>query len=237
MTSDRDRSAAFYGELFGWTVVDPGPEYGGYVNFHKDGVPVAGAMHNTPEMETPDVWSVYLRTDDAEKTVETAVANGGQVIVPAMPILDLGSMAMVTDAGGAAVGLWQPGEHTGFGVVAEPNAPGWFELFTRDHAASVAFYRDVFGWEPHSVADTDEFRYTTLLADERAAAGIMDASGFLPEGVPAHWSVYFQVADTDAALARATELGGAVVVPAEDTPYGRLATATDPTGATFKLVG
>jgi predicted enzyme related to lactoylglutathione lyase len=64
----------------------------------------------------------------------------------------------------------------------------------------------------------------------------MDASGFQPEGVPAHWSVYFGVDDTDKALARIVELGGAVVTPAEDTPYGRLATATDPTGAEFKLI-
>jgi predicted enzyme related to lactoylglutathione lyase len=45
------------------------------------------------------------------------------------------------------------------------------------------------------------------------------------------------VADTDAALARIGELGGATVMPAEDTPHGRLATASDPTGALFKLVG
>jgi predicted enzyme related to lactoylglutathione lyase len=64
----------------------------------------------------------------------------------------------------------------------------------------------------------------------------MDASGFLPEGVPAHWSVYFGVADADAALAKIVALGGSVVVPAEDTPYGRLATATDSTGAMFKLI-
>jgi hypothetical protein len=64
----------------------------------------------------------------------------------------------------------------------------------------------------------------------------MDAAGFLPDGAPAHWSVYFGVADTDAALARITELGGSTVVAAQDTPYGRLATATDPTGARFKLV-
>ena len=31
---------------------------------------------------TPDVWSVYLASDDAEATVEAAVAHGGQVIVP-----------------------------------------------------------------------------------------------------------------------------------------------------------
>jgi predicted enzyme related to lactoylglutathione lyase len=28
-----------------------------------------------------------------------------------------------------------------------------------------------------------------------------------------------------------------VVTPAEDTPYGRLATVADPNGAAFKLVG
>jgi predicted enzyme related to lactoylglutathione lyase len=49
--------------------------------------------------------------------------------------------------------------------------------------------------------------------------------------------VYFQVDDVDAALARTEELGGATVVAAERTPYGVLATATDSTGAMFKLRG
>ena len=44
-------------------------------------------------------------------------------------------------------------------------------------------------------------------------AGIMDASGFLPDGVPAHWSVYFGVDDTDATLAKVVELGGSIVLP------------------------
>jgi predicted enzyme related to lactoylglutathione lyase len=48
--------------------------------------------------------------------------------------------------------------------------------------------------------------------------------------------VYFGADDTDKALARVVDLGGSVVTPAEDTPYGRLAQATDPTGALFKLV-
>ena len=64
----------------------------------------------------------------------------------------------------------------------------------------------------------------------------MDASGFLPAGVPGQWSIYFRVDDIDAALANVTELGGSVTQPAEETPYGRLATVTDPLGATFKLV-
>jgi predicted enzyme related to lactoylglutathione lyase len=64
----------------------------------------------------------------------------------------------------------------------------------------------------------------------------MDASAFLPEGVPAHWSIYFRVESTDNALEKVGKLGGNTVVPAEDTPYGRLATAVDSTGAMFKLM-
>ena len=63
----------------------------------------------------------------------------------------------------------------------------------------------------------------------------MDASGFLPEGVPAGWSVYFGVADCDHSVSEVVSLGGEVVMKGEDTPYGRLATVTDPTGALFRL--
>ena len=82
------------------------------------------------------------------------------------------------------------------------------------------------------MSDTDEFRYTTLGEGEGALAGIMDDTG-----EPSGWNVYFEVADVDATLERATELGGKVLTPAEDTPYGRLASAADPTGTVFRLLG
>ena len=50
-----------------------------------------------------------------------------------------------------------------------------------------------------------------------------------------HWSVYFAVDDVDKALATVEKLGGAIVLPAEDTPYGRIASATDGKGAALKL--
>lgn len=235
-SSDTDASRAFYGDLFGWQSEDAGEEYGGYINFTKDGIPVAGCMGNDGSQGVPDAWTIYLAVADAAATVEAAKARGGDVHVPAMEVMALGSMALVADAGHAAIGVWQPGLHKGFGVLAEPGTPAWFELFTRDYDAAVQFYRDVFSWDTHVVGDTPEFRYTTLGEGEGQMAGIMDASAFLPDGVPAHWSVYFGAEDTDKALVRIEELGGAVVTPAEDTPYGRLATASDPTGAVFKLV-
>lgn len=235
-TSDPDKSRAFYSELFGWTAKDAGEEYGGYINFQKDGLPVAGCMRNDGQSGSPDLWTVYLATNDAKATVDDAVAHGGQVIVSAMEIMELGSMAVVTDVGDAAIGIWQSGLHKGFNVLGEPGAPSWFELHTRGYDDSVQFYRDVFDWDTHVASDTPEFRYTTLGEGDAPLAGIMDAAAFLPEGVPAHWSIYFGVEDADAALAKIVDLGGSIILTAEDTPHGRLAQAADPTGALFKLV-
>jgi predicted enzyme related to lactoylglutathione lyase len=237
LSSDTDRSIAFYSQLFGWTADPPAQEFGGYINFRKNGVLIAGLMGRQPGWEMPDAWSVYLTTDDARKTVDVARANGGQVQSEPMDVGPLGTMAILGDPGGATIGLWQPGEHRGFGLVAEDGAPSWFELQTRDYNAAVDFYREVFRWNAATMSDTPEFRYTTLKIGEDMYAGIMDSSQFHPAGLPAYWSVYFGADDVDATISKLVELGGQVRRPAEDTPYGRLAVAVDPTGAEFKLVG
>ena len=236
MTSDQAETAKFYGDVFGWTVDDPGPEYGGYKNFHLGGVPVAGCMGEAGEGGMPtNFWSVYLASDDAQKTVDAAAANGGQVLLAPMAVIALGTMAMVTDPGGDAVGIWQPGEHKGFGILAETNAPSWFELHTQNYAETVKFYEKVFGWDTHTMADGADFRYTTLGEGDGQLAGIMDASQH-PEGAQSGWAIYFGTDSTDASVAKVEQLGGKTVEPAQDTPYGRLAVVTDSTGATFRLV-
>jgi predicted enzyme related to lactoylglutathione lyase len=234
LTHDKDTSVAFYTDIFGWDAQDMGADYGGYVTLSKNGETIAGLMANTGQ-PMPDFWGVYLASVDTKESVDNAVAHGAAVIVPPMDVMDLGVMAVVTDPSGAGIGIWQPKEHQGFTLFGEPGAPSWFELHTRNYDAALPFYRDVFGWNMATVSDVPEFRYSTLGEGEDGLAGVMDASGFLPEGVPSSWTVYFGVESADATLARITELGGAVVQPAEDTPYGRLAGATDPTGAYFKL--
>ncbi len=236
MTSDTERSRTFYSQLFGWATGAPNEDFGGYFNFTKDGVAVAGCIGSRPGSSVPDAWSVYLASDDAEKTFDAVAANGGQALVGAVEVGDLGVMSYVTDPGGAGIGIWQAGAHQGFGVLGEPGTPTWFELNTGDYDAVVAFYRNVFRWDTHVMSDTTEFRYTTLGSGDGQLAGIMDASLTLPEGARGQWSIYFGVEDADVALARIVELGGSIVTAAEDTPYGRLASAADATGAPFKLL-
>jgi predicted enzyme related to lactoylglutathione lyase len=235
-SSDTGAATAFYSQLFGWNAEPPMEGFGGYFTFTKDGKHVGGCMANDGQSGAPDAWTVYLTTDSAARTADAAGAKGGQVHLAPMEVADNGTMAMVADPGQAAIGVWQPGTQKGFEVRNEVGTPAWFELLTRDYDRSVDFYRDVFEWDTHVASDTDELRYTTHGEGENMLAGIMDASAFLPEGAPASWSIYFKVDDADAALARIVELGGTIVRPAEDTPYGRLAEAADPTGVRFKLI-
>ena len=130
-SSDTDRAKEFYGELFGWTTLDPGPEYGGYFIFQKDGKAVAGCMGNDGEQGSPDAWTIYLNTDDADRTAADAAAKGAQVHVEPMDVTQNGRFTDVSDPGGAAIGAWQPREVKGFEIRGEPGTAAWFELHTR----------------------------------------------------------------------------------------------------------
>lgn len=235
-TSDPEGARAFYGQLFGWTAEAAGEEYGGYINFSKNGSAVAGCMRNSGDMGFPDAWSVYLASADVQATADAVPAAGGQVVVAPMEVPAQGTMAFFADPGGAMVGAWQPGGHNGFQIFNEPGTPVWFEVLTRDHNATVRFYESVFGWQTDVLSDTPEFRYTTLGKGDDALAGIMDATDYLPAEVPPHWSLIFLVEDTDAGVAKVQELGGTVLREPEDTPYGRVAQVTDTTGAVFSLM-
>ncbi|MGF6886105.1 putative enzyme related to lactoylglutathione lyase [Nocardia sp. GAS34] len=246
-TSDPDRSIAFYGELLGWTAERGGPEYGGYITFRNDGNAVAGGMHNDGTSGGPDQWTIYLHTADAEATAAKAAEQGGRVVVPAMRVGEMGSMAILGDPSGAGVGAWQPGVHTGFGAMGtvsdgkwseHAGNPSWFELHTPAYADALRFYREVFGWQdPFTVSDAPEFRYTTIHSTSPMLGGVMDSTAFLPAGAPGGWRPYFGVEDVDAAVKTLVSLGGSVEREPENTPYGRITSVVDPGGVRFSLGG
>ncbi len=225
---------AFYTQLFGWEVLDLGPDAGGYGEFTLGGKLVAGTG---PKMmpDIPTVWTTYVKVDDADDIAATVAAAGGTVLFPPMDVLDAGRMTIFTDPSGVPLAVWQPGTHRGAQLANEPGAFTWNELQSRDLEAAKSFYRAVFGWG-ESTEDFGGMPYTQWMVGERPVGGMMTINPTVPAEVPGFWLVYFSVANTDACVAKATELGGSVLMPAFDSPVGRFAVLGDPHQAPFAVI-
>ena len=232
--TDIPTAQEFYGGLFGWDIQDTGPESGGYRMCEIDGQPVAGIG---PKMDPnmPTFWTTYLATEDADATAAKIKAAGGQVIVEPFDVMDVGRMAIAMDPGGAAFGIWQAKLHTGIRLANEPGSLIWSENMSRNYEANKAFYNTVFGYSYGDIG-AEGMNYATLDLDGRSVGGIGEIGAEMPAEMPANWGTYFAVDDTDAAVAKVTELGGSVVAPAWDSPYGRMAVVSDNQGAVFSLM-
>jgi predicted enzyme related to lactoylglutathione lyase len=236
-SADVEQSVAFYSSLFGWEYALAGPveETGGYGMFtlHDKLVSGIGPLQNEDQ---PPVWSTYIAVDDADATVAKATAAGGQVVVPAMDVMDAGRMAILMDPDGAFVGIWQAARHTGAQLVNEPGTLGWNELQCHAKDTALPFYEGVFGYEPE-VMPGDFGDYTVLKIGGKVVAGLVQMNEMWPEGVPPHWQVYFVVADADAAAALAKDLGGTVDVEPFDAPgVGRMGMLSDSNGTHFSII-
>lgn len=235
-TNDADRARAFYGAVFGWTFEDTGAGFGHYHMISSGAASIGGLMGRTPEMgEGPSQWTVYLHTPDARSTCDKALARGGGVLVPPMPVGDLGTMGMVIDPGQVATGFWQPDRFEGTEVMGVAGAPCWFEIFTAAYDTSLDFYREVFGWDVATMSDAGNFRYSTTGSELGAVAGIM-AADFLDEEHPGYWRTYLGTTDVDATAEKIGALGGSLLGDIQDSPYGRFGEVTDDQGARFVIV-
>jgi predicted enzyme related to lactoylglutathione lyase len=98
-------------------------------------------------------------------------------------------------------------------------APGsfcWVDSGTTDLGMAQGFYRSIFGWEYRTVEDD----YTMCLLERKPVAGLYPLAAELTEmGAGPYWLPYVAVADAQATMARARELGA------------------DPMGGVFEVVG
>jgi predicted enzyme related to lactoylglutathione lyase len=231
---DVGKAKAFYGGLFGWDIQQGPPEAGGYAMCLMNGMPVAGIGPNMGEATTPPTWTTYIASEDVDDTAGKIKAAGGQVLMEPFDVMDVGRMALAADPGGAIFGVWQARAHSGMQLANEPGSVTWNENMTRDFDANKEFYRAVFGYD-YGDMSSEEFRYATLNLGESPVGGIGEIGEDSPADIPANWATYFAVADADDAVARAAQLGGTVVRPPWDTPYGRMAVLADDQGAVFAV--
>ncbi|GAB2735878.1 VOC family protein [Kitasatospora kifunensis] len=237
LVRDLERAKAFYGPLLGWSFA-PGPtELGGYVRASLHGAKVAGIGVAPAHSALPTEWTTYFAVDNADQASARVRECGGTVAVGPLQSGQAGRLAVSADLSGAFFGLWEGQEHLGWEVVAEPGAPVWSELVTKDEPLAAAFYGSVFGRavveaDPSAVARGEED--ATLQVEGHRVAGIKQTTD-LRDGPP-RWRIYFAVEDVDLTVRQCLGLGGALLVAAQDTPYGRVARLADPEGGRFSVV-
>ena len=191
---------------------------------------VAALAENPDPEATAFWWNLYLATADCDATARRIAEAGGTLVMEPMDVLDQGRMAIAKDPVGAQFGLWEGRGLVGCQVVNEPGSLLRNDLVTPDPEPARAFYAAVFDFTLDGNPDLPDFDFTFLRRpDGHEIGGIMGVPG-----VSSAWTTLFEVADTDAAVARAAEAGGTPGTP-EDFVYGRLATITDPFGAEFSV--
>jgi hypothetical protein len=253
---DPEAAVGFYGGLFGWEFEDvmPPESERRYFVARLRGLDVA-AVGSTP-VGGPQtaMWNTYFWVDRADETAsKVREAGGGVVSEPVDVPPDAGRTAVLTDPEGALFRVWQAKENKGAQLVNEPGSLNLNGLNTRDVEGAKSFYGLLFGWR---TIDVNGFEMWTLpgfgdflerdnpdlreqMAEADAPEGFEDVVGSInpiaddQPDTPAHWSVTFAVDDADATAAKATELGGSVIVPPFDAPWVRMTVISDPQGATF----
>jgi uncharacterized protein len=218
-------------EATGWSLFDAsGETRGGDV----------AAVGSIPEAApTTARWNTYFWVDSADEAASKVCNAGGTVVTEPFDLIDASRIAVCTDPEGTVFRVWEAKQHKGAQLVNDPGSLNFNGLNTRDVEGARSFYGSVFGWQTLAIGggaemwtlpgygDYLESYHPDLrkqMAEAGAPAGFEDVvatinpmAGEQPD-TPAHWSVTFATDDADALAAKATALGGKVIVAPFDAP-------------------
>lgn len=100
---DRAKTGRFFAELFGWQIQEAGP-----ASVIDTANPRGVGGHITSLGHEPHNYTIfYVEVEDVQASLDKAVALGGKVVVPPVPI-PTGKFAWFSDLDGNTIGLMQP---------------------------------------------------------------------------------------------------------------------------------
>ena len=234
-TPDINAATCFYRDLFGWTIEKTDSPMGDYFIGYANGQQVGGMIEVDPALaETPPMWTTFINVDDIDDVVAKVEPVGGSVLQDPFDLPDA-RIAIVADPTGAMFGLFAGPEIDGVWLTRKNGGVCWVETMTRDPGASETFYAAVFDWKAETQISNGT-AYTTFLLDDEPVAGMMLMPDEIGPEVPAHWGIYFTVADCSETVNLAVELGGQVLRPIMAIDMGHFAVLADPQGAVFQAM-
>ena len=112
-----------------------------------------------------------------------------------------------------------------------------FVIMGKDGDKLRSYYSQLFGWK----IDADNpMNYGIVSRDENVNSegiGIGGGVGAMPEGAPGHVTIYVEVPDVEASLAKAESLGGTRLMGPDQVPGGpEIGLFLDPEGHTVGVV-
>ncbi|MGW3205213.1 VOC family protein [Streptomyces sp. NPDC001135] len=231
------RAAAFYGQLFGWTFFDHGPDYQHYLTARRNGRAVAdiGPRPAGESTAEPSAWLVCFAVDSTDAAAKEITRAGGTLLLPPLDVGSHGRFAVAADPAGAEFAVWQANAYSGTEIAGVAGSVVRHHCLSRDVEASRAFYADVFGLTSTRSRGPDGDGHVLLL-DGQPVAGISALGADAPADASSHWRVTFGVADLGSALEKVAELGGTVREGPFHTPHGRSARVTDEQGTAFEVL-
>ncbi len=216
---------AFLSALFDWSWEVGTPEMGYYSLALHNGAPVLGLGQSEGSHGRT---TTYFATSNIDDAIKKATDLGATVTTPAMEVMELGSMAVLVDPTGASFGLWQPGTFNGFGVMYEPNAPGWFDQASDDPKAAATFYAGVTG---HEVNEPETDMRVLQNGDQWFASISQAETGGAPR-----WMPIFVVDSLQRIHEVVPRHGGAIVIDEMPVPGSAICVFSEPVTGTLMTV-
>ena len=236
-SNDTEKSRSFYEQVFGWewkAIRQPPESYG---IFYLQETPVAGLAYR----EAPDGgdsygrWVHYISVAHVGTTESAVQQRGGRSLLQRRSFGERGDFAILSDVESAPFGVMHSSSGDPGDYRAAFNEWIWRQLFTRDPEKAIRFYSELFDYEPETDTRHPEIMQYLLRSQGYLRAGIGSLSP-KSEAAPT-WLGYIRVDDIKAAVARALDHGGSVLLaPKAEIADAGLAIIADPTGATIGLL-
>jgi uncharacterized protein len=106
-TQDVTKAKSFYQSLFAWTLNDVDMGGGKTYTLISVGEGTGGGMRKHPMSGAPSMWLPYVLVDDIVAATAKAKSLGATVVQDVIEVMGEGSLSVIIDPTGAALGLWQ----------------------------------------------------------------------------------------------------------------------------------
>jgi predicted enzyme related to lactoylglutathione lyase len=243
LTADPAAGAGFYSKVLGWSA-QPWEGNEEYTMLSHAKGPVGGARvvgKDTLASKAGPNWLTYVGVPNIEAALGVVKDKGGQVIHPVTGVgSDGGRYAVIADAQGAIIGVYEPGSGMSGGSTDPMAAPVvWHELTAEDPVAALQFYKDLFGWEVVGTFPMGGEVGTYYLFGK----GTTQMGGAFVRGknlAPSwpRWLVYLAVPSVTAAVEAVKAAGGQVLNGPHQVPGGNwIAQVVDSHGVPVALHG